>query len=150
MIHALNSDRRKQLILNLTIALARLLLIRTGLGRECLSLTYYLVLSYQNTTVSCDACSPAAASHKTPCISAPLSQALPRVSQAPPCRRRSGTTGTLKISERRGEGETRTHRVLEARKACVMAIVDLTLVVDYCEELVVVECLRAWVTAQTG
>ena len=97
--------------------------------------------------VLCAACSPAAASHRTPCKLVRLSQALPRASQVSPCRRRSGTTGTLKISERRGEGKIRTHRILEARKACVVAIVDLTLVVDYCEELVVVQCLRAWVPA---
>ncbi len=36
-----------------------------------------------------------------------------------------------------------THRVLEACKACVVAVVGLALVVDYCEELVVMQCPRA-------
>ena len=42
------------------------------------------------------------------------------------------------------------YRVLEACKASVVAVVDLALVVDYCEELVVVQCLRAGVPAHMG
>ena len=43
-----------------------------------------------------------------------------------------------------------THRVLEACKASVVTVVDLALVIDHCEELVVVQCLRAGVPAHMG
>lgn len=40
------------------------------------------------------------------------------------------------------------HRILETSKARIVPVVDLTLVVDHCEELVVVQRLWAWIAAR--
>lgn len=49
------------------------------------------------------------------------------------------------VAGRKEKGDT--HRVLETGKARIVSPVDLALVVDHCEELVVVQCLWARIAA---
>lgn len=58
--------------------------------------------------------------------------------------------GTVSRWEGNGGGEEEAHRVLETRKARVVTLVDLALVVDHCKKLVVVQRLWAGITARVG